>query len=340
VGFTTSRQDDARSTEYCTDVAKMVQAPIFHVNADDPEAVLFVTQLALDFRYEFKKDVVIDLVCYRRRGHNETDEPSATQPLMYKKIRQHKTTRALFADKLIAAGVVTEAEVDEMNTSYRSALDTGSHVVKCLVKEPNVELFVDWNPYLGHTWTPHFNTSIKLETLQALARKVTAVPSTLKLHRQVQKIVDDRLKMAEGELPIDWGFAETLAYASVLISGNRVRITGQDVGRGTFSHRHAVLRDQDSEEEYVPLRSLVTDPKMFCIYDSLLSEEAVLAFEYGYATTTPNALVIWEARFGDFANSAQVVIDQLITSGEHKWQRLCGLTRLLPHGYEGQGPEH
>ena len=340
VGFTTSRQDDARSTEYCTDVAKMVQAPIFHVNADDPEAVLFVTQLALDFRYEFKKDVVIDLVCYRRRGHNEADEPASTQPTMYQTIRQHPTTRALYADRMISEGVVSSEEVDEMNSSYRSALDTGSHVVKSLIKEPNVEMFVDWNPYLGHTWSPHYNTSIKLETLQALAKKVTSVPKNLTLHRQVQKIADDRQKMADGELPVDWGFAETLAYASVLTSGNRIRITGQDVGRGTFSHRHAVLRDQNSEEEYIPLRTLVADPKMFCIYDSLLSEEAVLAFEYGYATTAPNALVIWEAQFGDFANSAQVVIDQFITSGEHKWQRLCGLTMLLPHGYEGQGPEH
>ncbi|ALO46147.1 2-oxoglutarate dehydrogenase E1 component [Pseudohongiella spirulinae] len=340
VGFTTSRQDDARSTEYCTDVAKMVQAPIFHVNADDPEAVLFVTQLALDFRYEFKKDVVIDLVCYRRRGHNETDEPSSTQPLMYQKIRKLQTTRALYAEKLIAAKITTEDEVSELNTSYRSALDTGSHVVKSLIKEPNVEMFVDWNPYLGHTWTPHFNTSIKLESLEALAKKITSLPDKLSLQRQVQKIADDRAKMAAGELPVDWGFAETLAYASILTTGNRVRITGQDVGRGTFSHRHAVLRDQKTEEEYVPLRSLVADPGMFCIYDSLLSEEAVLAFEYGYATTTPNALVVWEAQFGDFANSAQVVIDQFITSGEHKWQRLCGLTMLLPHGYEGQGPEH
>ncbi|HDZ09730.1 2-oxoglutarate dehydrogenase E1 component [Pseudohongiella sp.] len=340
VGFTTSRQDDARSTEYCTDIAKMVQAPIFHVNADDPEAVLFVTQLALDFRYEFKKDVVIDLVCYRRRGHNETDEPSSTQPTMYQKIRQHPTTRTLYAERMVKEGVATEEEVNEMNSSYRSALDTGSHVVKSLIKEPNVEMFVDWNPYLGHTWSAHFNTSLKLETLQALARKITTLPKNLTLHKQVQKICDDRQKMAEGDAPIDWGFAETLAYASVLTSGNRIRITGQDVGRGTFSHRHAVLRDQETEEEYIPLRNIVADPKTFCIYDSLLSEAAVLAFEYGYATTMPNALVIWEAQFGDFANSAQVVIDQFITSGEHKWQRLCGLTMLLPHGYEGQGPEH
>jgi 2-oxoglutarate dehydrogenase E1 component len=340
VGFTTSRQDDARSTEYCTDVAKMVQAPIFHVNADDPEAVLFVTQLALDFRYEFKKDVVIDLFCYRRRGHNETDEPASTQPIMYAKVRQMPTTRALYADKMIAQGIVTEAEVDELNSSYRSALDTGSHVVKSLIKEPNVEMFVDWNPYLGHTWSSNFNTSIKLESLQALAKKITTLPTNLTLHRQVQKISDDRSKMATGELAIDWGFAETLAYASILTTGNRIRLTGQDVGRGTFSHRHAVLRDQNTEEEYVPLRTLVADPKMFSIYDSLLSEAAVLAFEYGYSTTSPNALVIWEAQFGDFANCAQVVIDQFITSGEQKWQRLCGLTMLLPHGYEGQGPEH
>jgi len=340
VGFTTSKQIDARSTEYCTDVAKMVQAPIFHVNADDPEAVLFVTQLALDFRYEFGKDVVIDLICYRRRGHNETDEPAATQPLMYKQIRQQKTTRALYSEVLVADGLLSEDEADEWGKKYRKALDTGEHVVKSLVKEPSVELFVDWSPYLGHEWSPKYNTSIKLESLQAIARKVSNIPDSVKTHRQVQKIVDDRKEMAEGKKPVDWGFAETLAYASILTTGNRVRITGQDVGRGTFSHRHAVLHCQDDGREYLPLQGLAPDEKFFSIYDSLLSEVAVLAFEYGYATTTPNALVVWEAQFGDFANSAQVVIDQFITSGEHKWQRLCGLTMLLPHGYEGQGPEH
>jgi len=340
VGFTTSKQIDARSTEYCTDVAKMVQAPIFHVNGDDPEAVLFVTQLALDFRYEFKKDVVIDLVCYRRRGHNETDEPASTQPLMYSQIRQQKTTRTLYAEQLIAESLISQEESDLLNTSYRQALDTGEHVVKSLVKEPSVELFVDWSPYLGHEWTPTYNTKIKLSTLQALARKVVTVPAELNLQRQVQKILDDRQAMAAGEKPIDWGFAETLAYASILTTGNKVRITGQDVGRGTFSHRHAVLHDQQTGAEYIPLAELVPEPGSFSIYDSLLSEMAVLAFEYGYATTTPNALVVWEAQFGDFANGAQVVIDQFITSGEHKWQRLCGLTLLLPHGYEGQGPEH
>ena len=340
VGFTTSRRDDARSTEYCTDVAKMVQAPIFHVNADDPEAVLFVTQLALDFRYQFKKDVVIDLICYRRRGHNETDEPSVTQPVMYNAIKSHKTTRVIYAEKIIDEGVVSAEESDAMVSSYRKILDNGQHVVKSLVKEPSVELFVDWSPYLGHTWSPYFNTSIKLETLKALARKLGTYPKGFTLQRAVQKVMDDRAKMADEELPVDWGFAETLAYASILTSGNQVRLTGQDVGRGTFSHRHAVLYDQETGNTYLPLQSLAKDQMKFTLYDSLLSEEAVLAFEYGYATTMPNALIIWEAQFGDFANTAQVVIDQFITSGEHKWQRLCGLTMLLPHGYEGQGPEH
>lgn len=340
VGFTTSRQDDARSTEYCTDVAKMVQAPIFHVNADDPEAVLFVTQLALDFRYQFRKDVVIDLVCYRRRGHNETDEAAITQPLMTAAVKRHKSTRTLYAEKLAAENIVSAAAADDMNRSYRDALDTGEHVVKSLVKEPSVELFVDWSPYLGHDWSPHFNTALSLVNLQALARKLVEIPNGFTLQRQVRKLFDDRGRMAAGETPVDWGFAEMLAYASILTTGNKVRITGQDVGRGTFSHRHAVIHDQKTGEAHIPLQNISHDQSSFTVYDSLLSEAAVLAFEYGYATTTPNALIIWEAQFGDFANSAQVVIDQFITSGEHKWQRLCGLTLFLPHGYEGQGPEH
>ena len=340
VGFTTSRQDDARSTEYCTDVAKMVQAPIFHVNADDPEAVLFVTQLALDFRYQFSKDVVIDLVCYRRRGHNETDEASITQPQMHAAIKQHKTTRAIYANKLSNEDILSLIDSDEMNSAYRSALDTGTHVVKSLVKEPSVELFVDWSPYIGHDWSPLFNTSIHLNSLKALAKKLVEIPNHFTLQKQVKKLFDDRIKMAEEEIPVDWGFAESLAYASILTSGNKVRITGQDVGRGTFSHRHAIVYDNKTGETHIPLQNIEKDQGSFTIYDSLLSEAAVLAFEYGYSTTTPNALVIWEAQFGDFANSAQVVIDQFITSGEHKWSRLCGLTLLLPHGYEGQGPEH
>jgi 2-oxoglutarate dehydrogenase E1 component len=340
VGFTTNRQDDARSTEYCTDVARMVQAPIFHVNSDDPEAVLFVTQLALDFRNKFRKDVVIDLICYRRRGHNETDEPSATQPQMYAKIKSHKSTRVLYAEKLVSEGVVSKEDADLLNKNYRDALDTGEHVVKSLVKEPSIELFVDWSPYIGHKWSSFYNTSMPIKSLKALAKKLSEVPETFNLQRQVGKVMTDRAKMAAGTLPVDWGMAESLAYASILTSGNMVRITGQDVGRGTFSHRHAVLHDQKSGEAHIPLQNISPDQSLFRIYDSLLSEVAVLAFEYGFATTTPNALVVWEAQFGDFANSAQVVIDQFITSGEHKWQRLCGLTMLLPHGYEGQGPEH
>ena len=340
VGFTTNKQEDARSTEYCTDVAKMIQAPIFHVNADDPEAVLFITQLALDFRYEFKKDVVVDLVCYRRRGHNETDEGSITQPVMYSAIKKHRTTRALYAEKLVLEKVVSEEAVNQLNNTYRAALDTGEHVVKSLIKEPSIELFVDWSPYIGHDWSPHFNTSMPLVALKGLAKKLVEIPNDFTLQRQVRKLYDDRRKMAEEEILVDWGFAESLAYASVLTSGNTVRITGQDVGRGTFSHRHAVLYDNSSGAAHIPLQNIEQNQGSFSIYDSLLSEAAVLAFEYGYSTTTPNALVIWEAQFGDFANSAQVVIDQFIASGENKWQRLCGLTLLLPHGYEGQGPEH
>src|SRR5690554_1212869 len=340
VGFTTSRQEDARSTEYCTDIAKMIQAPIFHVNGDDPEAVLFVTQLAVDYRMQFKRDVVIDLVCYRRRGHNEADEPSGTQPRMYAVINKHPTTREIYAKRLVEAGVVSEEDVQARIEEYRTALDNGDHVVKSLVKEPDSNSFVDWKPYLGHKWTARHDTRFDLKTLQELANRLTSLPDGLVLQRQVAKIIEDRVKMAAGGLALNWGFAETMAYATLLHEGHPVRITGQDVGRGTFSHRHAVLHNQKGDGAYIPLANLYEGQPRFDIYDSLLSEEAVLAFEYGYATTTPNALVIWEAQFGDFANGAQVVIDQFITSGEHKWGRLCGLTMLLPHGYEGQGPEH
>ncbi len=340
VGFTTHRREDARSTEYCTEVAKMVQAPIFHVNADDAEAVLFVTQLAVDYRTEFKKDVVIDLTCYRRRGHNEADEPSVTQPLMYKKIASHKTTQEIYADKLIGAGLITEGEVQTLVDRYREALDRDAPLVSSLVSEPNKTLFVDWSPYLGHDWTLQCDTRVEIQALQALAHTTNLAPDGFPLQRQVSKILEDRRKMGAGAMPINWGFAENLAYASLLDEGYPVRLTGQDVGRGTFSHRHAVLHNQGDGSAYIPLQHISDEQAKFVIYDSLLSEEAVLAFEYGYATTMPQGLVIWEAQFGDFANGAQVVIDQFITSGEHKWSRLCGLTMLLPHGYEGQGPEH
>lgn len=340
VGFTTSKPEDTRSTEYATDVAKMIEAPILHVNGDDPEAVLFVTQLAIDYRMQFKRDVVIDLVCYRRRGHNEADEPSGTQPLMYQIISKQRTTRELYADSLVKDGVQTAEQVQALSDEYRTALDNGLHVVQSLVKEPNKELFVDWRPYLGHKWTPQYDTRFDLKTLQELALKLQETPDGFVVQRQVSKILEDRQKMAAGGLPLNWGFAETAAYASLLFEGYPIRITGQDVGRGTFSHRHAVLHNQKNGETYIGLQNLYKDQPRFDMYDSFLSEEAVLAFEYGYASTMPNALVIWEAQFGDFANGAQVVIDQFITSGETKWGRLSGLTMLLPHGYEGQGPEH
>tara|TARA_R110002110_G_scaffold415821_2_gene656822 strand:- start:39102 stop:41960 length:2859 start_codon:yes stop_codon:yes gene_type:complete len=340
VGFTTSRQEDARSTEYCTDIAKMVQAPIFHVNGDDPEAVLFVTRLALDFRNKFHKDVVVDLICYRRRGHNETDEPSATQPLMYKVVRQQKSTRTLYAEQLISEGLLTQSAADDYNSSYRKALDEGTHVVKSLVHAPNSALFVDWRPYIGHDADMKCDTTINLDHLKHLAKRLVEIPEGFEVNRQVAKVLEARTAMANGEQPFDWGGAELLAYASLVDNNYKVRITGQDVGRGTFSHRHAVLHEQNTGETYVPLSYISESQRKFVIYDSLLSEEAVLAFEYGYSTTRPDALVIWEAQFGDFANGAQVVIDQFVSSGEIKWERLCGLTMFLPHGYEGQGPEH
>ncbi|MBK8187712.1 MAG: 2-oxoglutarate dehydrogenase E1 component [Cellvibrio sp.] len=340
VGFTTNKKEDSRSTEYCTDVAKMIEAPIFHVNGDDPEAVLFVAQLAVDYRYEFKKDVVIDLVCYRRRGHNETDEPSATQPLMYQVIRNLKTTRTLYADKLVAESLLTQTDADNLVTNYRAALDRGEHVASGLVSEPDSSLFVDWTPYLGHDWQTKANTGFDLQKLQALANKMCEIPDGIVLQKQVEKIYEDRRKMSAGALPLNWGMAETLAYATLIEQGYPVRMTGQDVGRGTFSHRHAVVHSQKDGSAYTPLCNMKSGQPDFTLYDSYLSEEAVLAFEYGYSTTAPSGLVIWEAQFGDFANGAQVVIDQFITSGEHKWGRLCGLTMLLPHGYEGQGPEH
>ena len=340
VGFTISNPLDSRSTEYCTDVDKMIQAPILHVNGDDPEAVLFVTQLAVDYRMQYKRDVVIDLVCYRRRGHNEADEPSGTQPIMYQQITKQRTTRELYADALIAAASQSVEDVQAKIDEYRTALDNGQHVVKSLVKEPNKELFVDWRPYLGHTWTARHDTRFDLKTLQDLSNKLLEIPEGFVVQRQVAKILEDRQKMGAGALSINWGYAETMAYATLLFEGHPIRMTGQDIGRGTFSHRHAVLHNQKDANAFVPLKTLYEGQPRFDLYDSFLSEEAVLAFEYGYSTTQPNALVIWEAQFGDFANGAQVVFDQFISSGEHKWGRLCGLTMLLPHGYEGQGPEH
>lgn len=343
IGFTTSNAIDARSTLYASDVAKMINAPIFHVNGDDPEAVQFVTQLAFDFRMEFKKDVVIDMVCYRRHGHNETDEPSVTQPIMYKAIKNTPTTRKLYATSLEQQGIIDGDTADSMVSEYRDQLDRGETVAPEVLVGVNEapELKVDWEKYQALDWRIDYQQPITAENFKALADELHTLPEGLSIHSRVNKIVEDRRKMAAGALAIDWGFAETMAYATLLDDGYAIRLTGQDSGRGTFAHRHAVLHNQNELGAYVPLRELgAKRDKSFLVIDSLLSEEAVLGFEYGYATADPETLVIWEAQFGDFANGAQVVIDQFISSGETKWGRLCGLVMLLPHGYEGQGPEH
>ncbi|HKN78061.1 MAG TPA: 2-oxoglutarate dehydrogenase E1 component [Lysobacter sp.] len=339
VGFTTSAAEDARSTLYCTDVAKMVGAPVLHVNGDDPEAVAFVAELAFDFRQRFAKDVVVDLVCYRRHGHNEADEPAATQPLMYQKIRAMKTTREIYAERLTSAGEIGPGDAQKLVDAYRDMLDAGK-VTTEVVQVKSDEFAVDWSKYLAGKLSDKTDTKVARKTLDTLASQINTIPDTVKLHPRVQKIYEDRRKMAAGELPGDWGFAENLAYATLLTEGNRLRLVGQDCGRGTFFHRHAILHDQNTDAFYLPLRELVQDKQDVTIIDSLLSEEAVMAFEYGYATADPVTLDIWEAQFGDFANGAQVVIDQFLSSGEAKWGRLCGLALFLPHGYEGQGPEH
>ena len=339
IGFTTHRQIDARSTEYCTEVAKMVQAPILHVNGDDPEAVVFATQLATDYRMEFRKDIVIDLICYRRRGHNESEEPMKTQPMMYQKVRSHPTTWRLYVDQLVAQGHIGENEANSMLELNREKLESGQSVALSMVHEPNEELFVNWNPYLGHHWNTPADTTFDRQQFTDLANRLGDLPDGFSAHRQVQKILEDRHRMAAGAMSANWGFAEVMAYATLIDQGYPVRLTGQDVGVGTFSHRHAALHNQRDGKRIIPL-NLLREDVTFDIYDSLLSEEAVLAFEYGYATTAPGTLVVWEAQFGDFANGAQVVIDQFISSGETKWARLCGLTMLLPHGFEGAGPEH
>ncbi|MBI2961525.1 MAG: 2-oxoglutarate dehydrogenase E1 component, partial [Betaproteobacteria bacterium] len=345
IGFTTSDPRDTRSSLYCTDVAKMVEAPVFHVNGDDPEAVLLVTELALDYRTQFRKDVVVDMVCFRRLGHNEQDEPMVTQPLMYKIINKHPGTRKLYAGALEAQGLVGPDEADEMVKAFRAAIESGSHTNKAVMSNFTPPFAVNWTPFLKKApWNAPCSTQVPLARLQELARRLTTVPEDFKLHPRVERIVADRRAMGEGRIPLDWGMAENLAYASLLAEGYPVRLSGQDSGRGTFFHRHAVFHDQNRERWdqgiFVALNNLADKQPEFVVIDSVLSEEAVLGFEYGYATAEPNELVIWEAQFGDFANGAQVVIDQFIASGEVKWGRLCGLVMMLPHGYEGQGPEH
>jgi 2-oxoglutarate dehydrogenase E1 component len=340
VGFTTSDPRDARSTMYCSDVAKMLETPIFHVNGDDPEAVVFVTRLALAYRQRFHKDVVIDLVCYRRHGHNEADEPAATQPMMYQVVRKHLTTRKVYADKLVAMGVITDAEAAAMIESYRQGLDEGRPQARASLGMIGNKYTVDWSKYLANDWSERVKGGNDMARLKALGARIVSFPANMALHPRVAQVMANRVKMLAGELPLDWGCAETLAYASILEEGNSIRFTGQDAGRGTFFHRHAVLHDQATGERHIPLQHIAERQPSFQITDSVLSEEAVLGFEYGYSTTDPSALVIWEGQFGDFVNGAQVIIDQFISSGEAKWGRLCGLALFLPHGYEGQGPEH
>jgi len=342
IGFTTSNLEDSRSAYYCTDVAKMVNAPIFHVNGDDPEAVILVTQIALDYRMTFKKDVVIDMVCYRRHGHNEADEPSATQPMMYKSVHALPTTRVLYAQKLIEEKCITQQQVDGMVSDFRGELDAGHCVVPHMLESKKIEYadHVNWHPYEGATHDAPAVTKISMQTIRELSARLEHMPEDFELQPRVEKIMTDRHKMTAGALPLDWGYAEIMAYASLVDQKHSVRLSGQDCGRGTFFHRHSVWHNQIDGRSYVPLRNLHDKQANFLVIDSLLSEAAVLGFEYGYATVDPETLVIWEAQFGDFANNAQVVIDQFIAAGEQKWNRLCGLTMLLPHGFEGQGAEH
>jgi 2-oxoglutarate dehydrogenase E1 component len=344
IGFTTSDPRDSRSTLYCSDVVKMIEAPVLHVNGDDPESVVLCTQLALDYRQQFKKDVVVDIICFRKLGHNEQDTPSLTQPLMYKKIAAHPGTRKLYGDKLVAQNVLPADGPDKMVKELRAAFDAGKHTVDPVLTNFKSKYAVDWAPFLGKKWTDSADTALPLAEIKRLAERITTVPSNFKVHPLVEKVLADRAAMGRGEINVDWGMGEHLAYASLVASGYAVRLSGEDCGRGTFTHRHSVLHDQNREKwdtgTYVPLEHVAENQAPFVVIDSILSEEAVLGFEYGYASADPNTLVIWEAQFGDFVNGAQVVIDQFIASGEVKWGRVNGLTLMLPHGYEGQGPEH
>ena len=339
IGFTTSNKLDARSTVYCTEVAKMVQAPIFHVNGDDPEAVIAVARYAHAYRMQFHTDVVIDMVCYRRYGHNEADEPMMTQPVMYDAIKKIVPVRRKYAAELDTRGIVSSVESQKMIQDYRDNLDRGEVVVGQIIDPAKAEKMVDWSRFIGSKWSDPVDTTITLKKIAELSKKLLELPENFTLHNRVRKIMEDRGKMAAGKISVDWGFAENMAYASLIDEGIPIRLTGEDVGRGTFSHRHALLHDQNSRNVYCSLKS-IKEPEDCQLFNSLLSEEAVLAFEYGYSTTDPETLVLWEAQFGDFVNGAQIVIDQFISSGFAKWARFCGLVLLLPHGYEGQGPEH
>jgi 2-oxoglutarate dehydrogenase E1 component len=342
IGFTTSPRN-ARSSPYPSDVAKMIEAPIFHVNGDDPEAVTFAAKIATEFRQKFHKPVVIDIFCYRRFGHNEGDEPSFTQPRMYKVIRKHPTTLELYSERLEKEGVIAAGEVDAMRQAFRSKLEDEYESGQSY--KPNK---ADW---LDGRWSGikaskdvddarRGKTGVPVEILKELGAKIGSAPEGFVVHRTVQRLLDNRRKMVEDGEGVDWAMAEALALGSLLVEGRPVRFVGQDVERGTFSQRHSVLTDQETEARFTPLSNLDPEQARFEIINSMLSEEAVLGFEYGYTLAEPNALTLWEAQFGDFANGAQVIVDQFLSSGERKWLRMSGLVMLLPHGYEGQGPEH
>ena len=341
IGFTTSNINDSRSSDYSSDVAKIIQAPVIHVNGDDPEMVVNAAKIACKYRNKFKKDIVIDLFCYRRRGHNEADDPSATQPLMYEKISNHPSVLSQYENNLIEEEILNVEQSKKIKSNYRKSLEGGESVAKNLAKRPNDSLWFDWEPYLDVKWWPKVDTKYSKKELKKLGKEIISVPKEFNIGSQASKIFADRQEMNIGNISLNWGYAEIMAYATLLKDGYPIRLTGQDVRRGTFSHRHACIFDSKTGMGHISLSELAEKNKTsFDIYDSLLSEEAVLGFEYGYSATWPSGLTIWEAQFGDFANGAQVVIDQFIVSAQHKWERLSGLIMLLPHGYEGQGPEH
>ncbi len=341
IGFTTTPAE-ARSTLYCTDVAKMIQVPIFHVNGDHPEAVIHVVKLAMAYRQRFGDDVVIDLVCYRRHGHNEGDEPAFTQPRLYRKIREKKSVEEIYREKLVSGGRLSREEAERIQKHRNDALRQALEVIHSKPPSPD-EPYEPRGPWTGYSRVRPgevVETRVPIERLAQIAEGIARVPSYFNVHKKLRGLLDTRGKSIAEGLPIDWGLGEALAFGSLLLEGNPVRLSGQDCSRGTFSHRHAVLVDQDSGEEYTPLDHVAETQARFEVYDSLLSEAAVLGFEYGYSLADPSSLVLWEAQFGDFVNGAQVIIDQFITSAHVKWGRMSGLVMLLPHGYEGQGPEH
>lgn len=340
IGFTLSDPAEARTGEYCTNIARSIDAPIFHVNGDDPEACVRVAQLATQYRARFHKDVFIDMLCFRKLGHNEADEPIATNPEMYNKVRKHPGVCTLYAQALDAAGVVSAEAFNQMKTDFTQLMDAGKASIAVTRNGLTEKRSKVWDAYIGREWREAYASKLPLKTLKALAEKACVLPEGFDLQKQVKTLMGQRVEMAAGTRPLNWGFAETLAYATLMDNGHSVRLVGEDSQRGTFAHRHAVVHDQTSFESFAPLSNFQSETTRLTVYNSVLCEFAALGFEYGYACSAPNDLVIWEAQFGDFANGGQVVIDQFISSAWQKWKRLSGLVMLLPHGYEGMGPEH